>query len=191
MEKEPLPRVRGRILLARMSYLRRKAPIGAIDRVLARLSAADQALLHGSITESESYPFEVNQRLDEAIAKEVSPGNPDAVFLDMGRVSAEANLLGTQRSLITKGDCHRFLSQAPEIYRLYYDVGRRAYLKVDEHTGLVRTFDAENVTREDCLTVAGWYARALELCGGCEVRVTDDRCRVRGDTFCEYRCEWR
>jgi hypothetical protein len=191
MENETAPRVKGRILLARLSYLRRKAPMGSIDRVLARLSVEDRTILHGEIVESDSYPFELNQRLDEAIAAEVSPSNSDTVFLDMGRVSAEANLLGSQRSLITKGDCHGFLSQAPEIYRLYYDVGRRTYERVDDNTGLIRTFQAENVTRQDCLTVAGWYGRALEICGGCEVRVTDERCRVRGDSFCQYRCEWR
>jgi uncharacterized protein (TIGR02265 family) len=191
MENEPLPRVRGRILRARLSYLRRKAPMGAIDRVLGRLSAADQALLRSEIVESELYPFEVNQRLDAAIAEEVSPRDPDSVFRDMGRVSAEANLLGSQRWLITKGDCHRFLSQAPEVYRLYYDVGYRDYVKIADNEALIRTFDAENVTREDCLTVAGWYERALEMCGGCEVRVVDDQCRVRGDAFCQYRCEWR
>jgi len=36
----------------------------------------------------------------------------------------------------------------------------------------------------------GWHERAIELSGGSEVRVTETRCRTRGDAVCEYRCVW-
>jgi len=56
---------------------------------------------------------------------------------------------------------------------------------------VLKTFDAENVTANDCLTVVGWHERAIELCGGTNVRVRETKCRDRGDAHCEYACSWR
>jgi predicted hydrocarbon binding protein len=69
-------------------------------------------------------------------------------------------------------------------------VGRRTYEKVGERGALLRTFDAGSVTVADCLTVVGWHERAIELCGGRDVKVTEAKCRARGAPHCEYRCEW-
>ena len=55
----------------------------------------------------------------------------------------------------------------------------------------LRTFDAECVTETDCLTVVGWYERALELSGARGGRVEETQCRARGAPHCEYHLSWR
>lgn len=42
----------------------------------------------------------------------------------------------------------------------------------------------------DCLTIAGYREQAILMCGGKGPRVTEPRCRARGDELCEYLLEW-
>jgi hypothetical protein len=55
---------------------------------------------------------------------------------------------------------------------------------------LLTTHDAEVFSAPDCLTVVGWYRRALELCGAAEVTVVEEDCRARGADVCRYRLGW-
>jgi len=65
------------------------------------------------------------------------------------------------------------------------------YEKTGDCSAVLRTYDAESVTAEDCLTVVGWHVRAIELCGGRTVEVVETLCRARGAPYCEYRCTWQ
>jgi uncharacterized protein (TIGR02265 family) len=136
------------------------------------------------------YSFELNQRLDRAIARLLSPTNPTRIFVEMGRASAENNLEGPHKVFIRPNEPQRFLAQAPYIYKFYYAAGRRTYEKVGPSAAVIRTYEAESVTAADCLTVVGWHQRALEICGAKGVVVTERQCRTEGHAHCEYLCEW-
>jgi len=190
-EKPVGPGIRGAVLSSRLKFVRERGGFEARERVLARLPAEDQEILRGWIEGSAWYPFDLNRRLDDAIAAELSRGDGARIFLEMGRASAEANLLARERAFVKAGDPQFLLQGAPQIYAAYYAKGRRVYEKTGETSAVLRTYDAESVTAEDCLTVVGWHVRAIELCGGKNVKVTETRCRARGDAICEYRCEWQ
>jgi uncharacterized protein (TIGR02265 family) len=185
------PGIRGSVLASRLKFVREKGGPEARDRVIARLPAEDQQVLRSWLESAAWYPFELNQRLDDAIAQELSPDDRRRVFLEMGRASAEANLLAGQRKFVKDGDPQALLAGAPEIYAAYYAKGRRTYEKAGNTAAILRTYDAESVTAEDCLTVVGWHIRAIELCGGKDVKVVETACRARGQALCEYRCEWK
>jgi uncharacterized protein (TIGR02265 family) len=184
-------RIRGHILLSRIKYVRDVAGEAGLQQVLAALPAEDRELLGGMIPLISWYPLELNLRLDAAIAAVLSPKDKPRAFLDMGRASAEKNLRGVHRTYVREGDPHYLLAAAPLIYAAYYGVGRRTYQKTGERTAVLRTFEAESVTAADCLTVVGWHQRAIELCGGQDVKVVETQCRARGAPHCEYHCEWR
>jgi uncharacterized protein (TIGR02265 family) len=186
----PAPQIKGNVLASRLEYVRRKGGEPAVAAVLARLPEADQEVLRGWILPISWYPLDLNLRLDDAIAAALSPHDRSRVFVDMGRASADASLGGPQRPFVKEGDPHFLLRSAPQIYAAYYRVGRRTYEKTGERSAVLRTFDAERVTSTDCLTVAGWHERAIELSGGRDVRVVERKCRARGDAHCEYVCEW-
>jgi uncharacterized protein (TIGR02265 family) len=184
------PRIKGNVLLSRIAFVRGHGGEEALQAVLSRLPAADQAILRGWILPISWYPLALNLRLDDAIAGVLSPEDRSRVFLEMGRASADANLKGPHRPFVKPGDPHFLLASAPQIYAAYYGVGRRTYERTGETAAVLRTFDAESVTPTDCLTVVGWHVRAIELCGGKDVRVAETRCRSRGDPHCEYHCTW-
>jgi len=183
-------RVKGNILTSRLRFVHGRGGDELLGRVIARLSPADQRLLRGTLLVTSSYPMELNLRLDDAIAAELSPGDPKRVFIELGRASAEMSLSGPQRGFLRAGDPHGLLAYTEAIYSYYYSVGRRTYEKTGPTSARLTTFDAESVTATDCLTVIGWHERAVELSGGIDVRATHPLCRVRGADRCEYLLEW-
>ena len=180
-------RVKGGALLSRFAFVREHGGEAAVQRVLGRLSEADRTAC-GNILTGGWYPFDLNERLDAAVAAEMGMG--DDVFVQMGEKSAIQNLNGPHKSMLSPGDPHGLLRRAPQIYQMYYDTGRREYEHAGEKKAILRTYDAPTHSRNDCLTVAGWHRKAIEMCGGRGATVTETKCRAKGATHCEYVCVW-
>lgn len=183
-------RIKGSVLIARLNLLSKQGGAGRVQEVLQKLPPADRKVLEGVLMPISWYPLDLNLRLDAAIAEALSPRDRSKAFIEMGRGSAEDNLTGPHHVFLRKGDPHFLLSHAPEIYRLYYAVGSRSYEKTGPRSGVLRTMGAERVTETDCLTIIGWYQRAIELSGGRDVRIEHTKCRARGNGHCEYVCTW-
>ncbi|HET9010677.1 MAG TPA: DUF2378 family protein, partial [Gemmatimonadaceae bacterium] len=107
-----------------------------------------------------------------------------------GESSASKNLASAHKAYLTKGDAHGFLSKAPQIYRMYYDVGRREYQRTGEREGVLTTYEAETYSVPDCSTIVGWHRKALEMCDVKGPRVVEEECRARGAAQCRYRVSW-
>lgn len=182
--------IKGSVLRTRLALVEELAPHDGLKRVLARLVEADRAVLT-TLLASGWYPFEVGKRLDEAIVDVLGAGRPE-FFEKLGAASAERNLGpgGVHRSFLVAGDPHAFLARAPLIYSYYYDQGRRDYQKVGDTEAVLTTHDAETFSAPDCLTVIGWYRRALAMCGARAPRVVEEECMAKGGAVCRYRLSW-
>ncbi|HEX8953419.1 MAG TPA: TIGR02265 family protein [Polyangia bacterium] len=180
--------VKGSIVRSRLDVLRGR---GIFDEVMALLPPADRAVWAGLVLPTSWYSFEMSQRLDVATANALGRGDARRAYLELGRASADANLTGVHKAYVRAGNPHHLLSCAPQIYKQYYDQGHRTYEQLSPTSGVLKTFEAESVTANDCLTVVGWHERAIELCGGKQVRIRETHCRARGDDHCEYVCSWR
>ena len=182
--------IKGSVLRSRLALAEELAPGDGPRRVLARLTGQEADVL-GSILASAWYPFDLGQRVDEAIVQELGGGRTE-FFEKLGEASAEKNLgaTGVHRGFLVPGDPHAFLAKAPLIYSYYYDQGRRDYEKTGEREAVLTTRDAETFSGPDCLTVVGWYRRALEMCGATKPRVVEEECRARGGAVCRYRLSW-
>jgi uncharacterized protein (TIGR02265 family) len=180
--------VKGVVLQSRLAFVKARGNAMAVERVLDRLPAE----LRGQVTEIVLpmgwYPFELNEALDRAIAREFGGG--DLLYRQMGAQSASDSLGASHRNLVRARDPHGLLKHAAQIHRLYYDTGYRTYEWLSARKASVRTFDCRSFSREDCLTNLGWHEKALDLCGAARARATDPQCRARGDKCCEYVCEW-
>jgi uncharacterized protein (TIGR02265 family) len=182
--------VKGSVLRTRLALVDELAPGDGRARVLARLDAKDRDTL-GSLLASAWYPFELGQRLDEAIVAELGGGRT-GFFEKLGEASAEKNLGpgGVHRGFLVPGDPQAFLAKTPLVYSYYYDQGRREYERTGEREAVLTTRDAETFSAPDCLTVVGWYRRALEMCGARSPRVVEEECRAKGGEVCRYRVTW-
>jgi uncharacterized protein (TIGR02265 family) len=184
-------RVKGSLIIARMKYLRAQGE-QSVEDVLGRLPEEDRKALHRMLLPSTWYPADLLTRLEATIATALSRGDGRALFLDMGRFSAQANLgpKGVQRPFLREGNPQFLLRNVPRMYTAQHALGTRTYEETGEKTAVIRTLDGPSPKPEDCLTTIGWLQRAIELSGGRDAKVTEAQCRAKGGACCEYRCSW-
>ena len=180
--------VRGTVLRSRLAFVEELAGKDGVERVLEAMPAEDRQALH-RVLPIQWYPFALGLRLDEAIVAVLGKGDPK-FFERLGESSAEKNLGSVHRTFLTKGDAHAFLAKAPQIYRMYYEVGHREYEHAGDREAVLTTHDAETFSIPDCATVVGWYRKALEMCGVAGAVVREEQCRAKGAATCRYRIAW-
>lgn len=181
-------RIKGSILKARLGFVEEHFDKTGLAKVLDHMSDADRERL-GTLLATSWYPFELGKRLDEVIVQELGRGQPK-FFEQLGEASAERNLGGVHKGFLVPGDPQAFLARAPMIYSFYYDTGRRDYEPAGPKGAVLTTRDAEAFSKPDCLTVIGWYRKALAMCGATGVRIGEDECRAEGGKVCRYRISW-
>jgi uncharacterized protein (TIGR02265 family) len=182
-------KIKGSIIKSRLEFVRREIGEAGLAKLMAGLPEEDQKTL-GRLVAVAWVDFEVGKRLDEAIVQALGGGST-RFFERLGEASAETNLGTMHSAFLTRDDPQAFLAKAPQIYRLYYDVGWREYEQTGEREGVLTTHDAETFSKTDCLTVIGWYRKALELCGASNVRIVEEECRASGGGVCRYRVTWQ
>ncbi len=183
-----MQQVKGTVLKSRLAFAAEHAGKEGVERVLASLGPDDRRAL-SVILPVQWYPFELGRRLDDAMVQVLGGGHAE-FFERLGEASAERNLTTFHKAFLTPGDPHAFLAKAPTIYGLYYETGRREYRRTGDRAGELVTHDAETFSVPDCLTVVGWYRKALDLCGARGVRVVEQECRARGGEVCRYGVSW-
>jgi uncharacterized protein (TIGR02265 family) len=184
--------VKGTLVLARMKYLRAQGA-DAAERVLSMLSQQDQAVLRGMLLPSTWYAADLVLRLEMTIAAVLAHGDRRALFVDMGRFSADTNLgsNGVQRPYLREGDPQFLLRNVPRMYASQHSAGTRSYEQAGPHGAVIRTLAGGGPPdADDCLTAVGWLRRAIELSGGSSVSVEETRCRAKGEAACEFACSW-
>lgn len=182
-------RIRGSVLKARLAFIEQIGGPGALERVLADLPEHHRAQLGGFLSSTGWFPLELGTHLDEAIVRVLGKGDPK-YFERIGEASAEKNLNGPHREFLVPGDPQAFLAKAPVIYSFYYQGGSRSYEPTGPESGVIVTRDAPHFSAPDCLTVVGWYRKALQMCGAHSVRVVEEECRAKGGKVCRYRVAW-
>ncbi len=187
----PPGKVKGTLLISRMKYLRARGD-EPCERVLRRMSAADQQVLRGMLLPSSWYAADLVVRLEMTIVALLSRGDRKELFLDMGRFTADTNLgpNGVQRPYLRVGDPHFLLRNVPRMYAAQHAGGVRTYEQIELKAAVIRTVEGDEPSADDCLTAVGWLRRAVELAGGRIVTVEETRCRGRGHASCEYVCRW-
>lgn len=187
----PVGKVKGTLVLSRMKYLRARGEDDC-ERVLRRMSAADQQVLRGMLLPSSWYDAGLVLRLETTIVALLSRGERRELFLDMGRFTADTNLGsdGVQRPYVKAGEPHYLLRNVPRMYAAQHAGGVRTYEQLEAKAAIIRTVEGEEPNAEDCLTAIGWLKRAIELSGGKLVTVEETACRGRGQPCCEYVCRW-
>jgi hypothetical protein len=189
---EATGRVKGALLLARMSYVRGMGPMTA-NRILERIPQLDRELLEGLLVYPAFwYPTEVLRRLDDAVAETLANGDRASILVDVGHFSADQNFgpTGALHTWVREDDPHALLREIPRIQASLFGSGEHSYERLGDGSAIVRALEGDGHEGDACLTTVGWLRRAIELCGGRDVQVSETRCLAHGEACCEFRCEW-
>jgi len=187
-DARPGTRIKGASLLARLEYVTEKGGAELLARVLGRLAAPDRAVLEGRPLPSSSFPLELNERLDQAIAQAVNPLDPTGVYRELGRASAQKNLQKFHAIFLRGQNPHAVLESFPAVRGTYCSDGTASYDRTSDTSGVLRVKGAVSHSLSDCESTAGYFERAIELVGAKDARVELARCRGCGDVLCEFRC---
>ncbi len=179
--------IKGTAILARLSFL--DAQPGGRAAVIAKMSEADQKAID-SVVPIGQYPLALKARLDAQIAAVLRPGDPSAMFYELGRWAAKQNFELYHSSFVTQGDPQGFMAAAPAMRRLFYAEDHASYQRTGDKTGTFTVSGAQTVDAADCLGTAGYWEFAIELAGGKRARVAHRKCIARGDSVCEFECSW-
>lgn len=182
--------IKGSVLHARRTFVESRFGAEAWQRLLETMSPSDRRILDGGFVNVGWYPFELGERLGNAIVRTLGEGGAQ-LFMEIGAHSARENLSTVHKDFLRPGDPQAFLARAPAIYKFYYDRGYRTYVATGPTSGTLMTFDAETYSKPDCLTVMGWYREALEMCGARDVSVSEETCRADRQDACRYLLSWR
>ncbi len=183
-----MQQIKGTVLKSRLGFVEQHWGRDGLERLLDSLPEEDRRTLQ-AILSVKWYPFALGERLDAAIVRVLGEGRPE-VFERLGAASADANLTTLHKGFLAPGRPQAFMAKAPQIYGFYYETGRRTWEPVGENGGVMTTYDAETFSTPDCLSVIGWYRRALEMCGAEGVSIEEEECRARGGEVCRYRVRW-
>ncbi|MFO7891361.1 MAG: heme NO-binding domain-containing protein [bacterium] len=182
--------IRGTILTSRKAFVEENFGKEGWEKVLKSLSDEDQDFFKNMLISSGWYPFDIAERLDQAIV-DVLGGGKNEVFKEIGAKSARKNLSESHQIFLKPDDPQAFMAQANTIYSFYYKVGYREYEPTGEKSGIMTTYDADAFSVPDCLTIIGWYEEALKMCGAKEVNIVEEKCRAKGDKYCRYNISWK
>ena len=113
--------------------------VSTISQLRTNSTEEDQKVL-GRLVAVAWVEFDLGKRLDDAIVKRMGGGST-RFFERLGEASAEVNLGTLHSAFLTEGDPQAFLAKAPQIYRLYYDVGWREYEQTGDRSGVLTTHE--------------------------------------------------
>lgn len=160
-----------------------------MGKLRAACSASLLATLDAGVNKARWYPFEQFVELNTVIDRVFGHGDLELVRV-LGRYGADASLTTIYRLFYKVGSVHWILGRAIRLWSAHYDSGYMEVMTRGPRAAVARVRGFATPDRVHCLAVEGWAERSIELSGGKRARVTEMKCRTRGDDCCQYDCSW-
>jgi uncharacterized protein (TIGR02265 family) len=181
--------VRGYLLASRVEFVEKRYGVEILDRLFAVLPPEDQVLRTRQIERGDWYDFESIVRLDRAIARLVSPGDP-RIYEQLGEASAQNWVDWVGRDTTGLVTVHTFLSRAAERHSEIQTFGTADYERLGFSEGELTFANYPIVVDIWCRSAIGFLRRAVELVGGWRAQADETRCQARGESACTFRLRW-
>jgi hypothetical protein len=180
--------VKGTTVASTLRFVRERFGPEAEAEVRGDLDPALQAALTGEPVPSAWYPFGLLVGLGRAAARRFG-GSMTSFQRELGRASADDAMRTVYRVLLRLGSPHFVVSQAPRVWRSYYDSGAISTVVAEPGHAALDLAGFEDPVPELCERLIGWLSRTVELAGGRNLRSVHSLCVLRGDQVCRFE-EW-
>lgn len=184
---------KGSTLQATLGFAASVAGDGVVERIVARLPAAERARVR-VVEATDEVPFALWRALSDAAEAEIGGAYPDWPER-AGAWAIESSGVQLYGGILRKSTPLAFLTQDVSLFRLYYHPGDIRPVQADELPGgagrvVLRLDGFAHASAWFCRRQTGGLARAAELAGGRRVRARHVRCALEGDAFCEWELRW-
>lgn len=180
--------VKGSNILNRLAFLRDRFGSDATDRLLDSMATGDAAALRPRVLATSWYPFDLYNRIDEAIVALFGDGDL-SICEEMGADSARRALSGTYRAFLKDGP-GPLLQRLASLHSRFYDEGKQEVTLMGAQRAVIRNTYVPCSTRTNCLVARGFYRTVVEMSGGRAVHVTEGGCSATGSPFCLFNIVW-
>jgi hypothetical protein len=181
--------VKGSALASRVLWVELGHGEAGMGKLRAACSPSLLATLDAGVNKARWYPFEQFVELNTVIDRVFGHGDLELVRV-LGRYGADASLTTIYRLFYKVGSVHWILGRAVRLWSAHYDSGWLEVAMRGPRAAAVRVRGFSTPDRVMCLAVEGWCERSIELSGGKRARVSESKCRTRGDDCCQYDCSW-
>ena len=181
--------VKGSSMSSRVLWVELTHGGGGLTRLLAQCSPELRATIERGVQKAAWYPLSQFIELCEVIDRVFGTGDRTLVR-ELGRHGADANLTTIYRLFFKVGTVHWILGRAVRLWSAHYDTGYLEVMTRGPKSAVARVRGFATPHPVHCLSVEGWCERSVELSGGRGARVTETKCRNRGDDLCQMELTW-
>jgi hypothetical protein len=187
--KIKMAKAKGMVLMSRISVIKENYGEDGLKAVLDRMKPEHRKFLENIIA-SSWYDGEIFKDFNLALKKALSQKDPD-VMDHVGAFTAESSLKGIYSSQLKAGDVRSTLLRAPSLWKMFHDTGELTVdLDKERNHAILRIAGYALPHEENCANLIGWGRRMVELSGGKNVRISEDKCVCKGDDLCEMSFDW-
>jgi hypothetical protein len=158
---------------------------------LDSLSSEARTLMSGKVLATEWYP--IDKALLEPTAKicDLFYDGKDIGAWQAGRFSCDYALRGVYKIFVMVASPDYIIKRASRIFSNYYRPSEMKVVDKSANKTILHIVKFPEPNRFIELRIGGWAERALEMCGGKDIRVTMPKSLVKGDQVTEYSITWR
>jgi hypothetical protein len=186
--------VRGILVNAEKAFVRHTYGQDAVEKMTATLPAEEIALIKNRSLDASFYPYETMDALRHLI-RALSVENPKSVATlaeDSDAFFADHIFNGVYKAFVAK-DAPSMVAKIPWVKDYFFRDFEKveATMTGDASCTLMYQFEpGHRQARSSCISLAGFWARALEIAGGKRVSVTHPTCVRDGADRCEFLLSW-
>lgn len=186
----PEPQLKGSAYLSTLAFLDTQLGAGAKERVLARLSDEDRALVGGLMLPIQWYPLAPFPRLLRALEDEYGRGD-FALVTERGRWAAIHDMRTVHKLLLKVLSTQWVIEKSMRLWTNFHTTGRWEAAREGDCGARAVLHDLGVVDEALCASLRGSILGLLTLSGVRQPSVQHVECRAHGGPRCLYRATWK
>lgn len=185
----PEAQLKGSAYLSTLAYIETHFGAAAKERVLARLSDEDRAVLGHMVLPIQWYPLAPFPRLLRAMDAEVGRGDL-SIVTERGLWAAVQDMRTVHKVLLKLVTAQWVIEKGMKLWPNFHTSGRWEARREGDSGARASLHDLGVVDEAMCATLKGWIVGLLQLAGKRAV-VDHVECRARGGATCVYQVSWK
>ena len=182
-----MSKVKGSKITSKLAFVRNEYGEAALTAMVRSMEPTDQESLR-MVLDTSWYPIELYERVIRAICHTAASGD-ETVYTRIGYHSAEEVLNNTYKVFRGKNPVDLLNKMVP-MHSMMNDPGEMEVRSERDGQCTIKVLKPRSMP-VICRVARAFYHRAVELCGGTAVQVSEVHCSGEGESFCQFDIKWQ